>query len=133
MIIKADKNLQKFFGAYLLLYGTFMTLSALSNQMLKPYGFLDKQIAILGVLMIFSGVAGAIYFTNLIKKTRNYEKVIKKVLLLSMIFMVLYTMELNLLSYLSLTALLATLLGFHLAPIIPISYDLGCELSFPIS
>ena len=40
-VIKNDKNLWKFFSAYIILYGTLLSSGSTSNLLLKPYEFKD--------------------------------------------------------------------------------------------
>ena len=86
----------------------------------------------LGLCLIFFGVAGSIYFSYYLKKTRNYGSAIKKITITSLILMIANTVWLNSIGKLAGTVFLVIFLGFMFTPLVPVSYDFGCELAFPI-
>ena len=47
-------------------------------------------------------------------------------LLIATIVMIIYTIWLNISAQIAVTVILALLLGFNFAPMVPITYDLGC-------
>ena len=131
-IINQSSNLKKFFAAYTILYGTLLSFGAISNQLFKPYGYQDLQIAMLGICLIVFGVIGSIAFSLYLKKTKNYQNAIQKITVCSLFLMVIYSLWLNYVGKLGGTIVLAILIGFMFTPLVPVSYDLGCELAFPI-
>lgn len=88
--IRAERNLFKFFLSYILLYGTFLTNGAISNQLLKPFGYEDTQIALIGVATIVSGVAGAIFYSYKIKVTKDFKGVLTRILCISVVVLIAY-------------------------------------------
>lgn len=58
------------------MYGTFLSFGSTSNMLFKSYNFEDMQIAIFGVCLLVSGVAGSVLYTIYIKKTIQYKKAI---------------------------------------------------------
>ena len=78
------------------------------------------------------GVIGSIVFSLYIKKTKNYRKAISRITIYSLIIMIVNMLWLNLVGKLAGTIVLTILLGFMFTPLVPVSYDLGCELAFPI-
>jgi FLVCR family feline leukemia virus subgroup C receptor-related protein len=78
------------------------------------------------------GTMGAIGFSLYIKKTFNYSKAVKAIALGSPIMLALLCIWLNTANVKIGTAVLTSLMGFILTPVVPLSYDLGCELAFPM-
>ena len=109
-----------------------LSFGAISNQLFKPYGYEDIQIAMLGICLIVFGVIGSIVFSLYLKKTKNYSNAVAKITRYSLALMIANTIWLNLVGKLGGTILLAIFLGFMFTPLVPVSYDLGCELAFPI-
>jgi predicted MFS family arabinose efflux permease len=125
-VIKEDRNLWKFFSAYIIIYSTLLSFGSISNFLVKPYGFEDIEIAVFGLCTIFSGVLGSVLFSVYIKKTGNYYRALRVIIFSSLIFFILYTIILNLSAILGLIIILVLCLGFVFTPIVPVSYDLGC-------
>jgi predicted MFS family arabinose efflux permease len=125
-VIKNDRNLWKFFSAYIIIYSTLLSFGSISNFLVKPYGFEDVEIAVFGLCTIFSGVLGSILFSVYIKKTGNYYRTIRVMIFCSLTFFILYTVVLNLSAVLGIIIVLVLCLGFVFTPIVPVSYDLGC-------
>ena len=78
------------------------------------------------------GVIGSIVWSMYLKKTTNYKFTIRALPMLSVTVMTMICIALNINARIVIIFLLGGLIGFSVTPIIPISYDLGCELSFPI-
>lgn len=78
------------------------------------------------------GVIGSIVWSMYLKKTTNYKFTIRALPMLSVTVMTMICIALNINASIVIIFLLGGLIGFSVTPIIPISYDLGCELSFPI-
>lgn len=84
------------------------------------------------MVLIITGVIGSICFSLYIKYTANYKRAIRIIPSSSLLFMILTCIMLNTTHSLALTFLLVACIGFSFSPLVPISYDLGCELCFPI-
>ena len=121
-----------FFAAYFLLYGTLLSFGSTVNLLMKPYGFKDIQIAMFALVLIVSGVLGSIAWSLYLRKTLNYRFTIRAIPTSSMAIMVIICIALSSGAPVPLVFLLGGLVGFSITPILPISYDLGCELSFPV-
>lgn len=131
-MIKSDRNLLKFFGSYIVIYGTFLSFGATSNFLFKPYGYENTTIAFQGICLIVAGVIGSIVFSIYIKRTNKYGFTIRLLTSISILILILITIILNISTSLVGPIILAICIGFTFTPVIPISYDLGCELAFPI-
>ncbi len=80
-----------------------------------------------------SGVLGSISYTIYIKKTIKYKNAIICACLLALIFETTNALLMNLVTEQRvLISFMILGMGFNLIPMVPISYDLGCELSFPV-
>lgn len=111
----------------------FLSFGSTSNMLLKPYGFEDTQIAVFALFLLISGIAGAIVFTIYIKKTVKYRKAILTACVSSVFFLVLDAILFNQIpERIYVLSFFIIGLGFSFTPLVPISYDLGCEISFPI-
>ncbi len=134
-ILKKDTNFILFALGYMIFFGTVTTLGSLSNMIFKPYGFLDIQIAIFAIAIIFAGVPGSMSFACYLKNSKSkykYKKVITLITVLTLVFEGLVCLLLNAQIHFALQLLLVFSLGFTFIPLIPVSYDLGCELAFPV-
>jgi FLVCR family feline leukemia virus subgroup C receptor-related protein len=131
-IIKSDPNLWKFFIGFQLINGTFIAFASNCNFIIKPYGYTDIEIAVNAVVLMGAGVIGSIIFSLYIKKTFNYRMVIRIIAIGSILLMGLLCFWLNTYNDKVVTTILIAIMGFIITPIIPICYDLGSELAFPM-
>lgn len=76
--------------------------------------------------MLIMGVLGSIVFSIYIKKTSNYKKAIRAIVIFSLIAMSLLFVWLNVSASIAITLILIGALGFVCTPVITICYDLGC-------
>lgn len=84
------------------------------------------------MVLIFMGVTGAIAWSLYLKKTTNYRFTIRTIPTVSIVVMSGMCLALNLSAPIVVVMILGGVVGFSVTPIMPISYDLGCELAFPI-
>lgn len=82
--------------------------------------------------MLVMGVAGSIVFSIYIKKTGNYKRALRVIVVMSFCIIVGLELWLSLSAALALTIVIIGLVGFCCTPIIMLCYDLGCELAFPM-
>jgi len=125
-------NLWKFFIAYFFIYGTFLAFASNCNFIIKTYGYTDIQIAVNAVMLMIIGTIGAIVFSLYIKKTSNYKITTRIIAIGSPVMLIILCGWLNLVNVKFLTTLIISVMGFLLTPVVPLSYDLGCELAFPM-
>ena len=85
-----------------------------------------------GLCSITFGVIGSIIFAIYIKKTNRYSFITRLLTSLSLLFLILNTILFNTSPFLVGNLLLSACTGFTFTPLVPISYDLGCELAFPV-
>lgn len=130
--IKRDRNLWKFFSAYCLGYGSLICFATNCNFLIKPYGYSDFLIAMNAVLLIVFGTIAAVLLSIYIKKTYNYQLVLRAVSMGSAILLIILCIWLNSINSKVVTTFIITLMGAVITPTVPICYDLGCEISFPM-
>ncbi len=131
-ILRQNRNLWKFFSAYVFVYGTVISLGSLSNLLFKPYGFTDIQIGICAVVMLIMGVIGSILISLYIKKTNNYKFALRTVCVFSFFIITFLLIWLQVSASLGISIVIIGLVGFCCTPIITLCYDLGCQLAFPM-
>jgi MFS transporter, FLVCR family, feline leukemia virus subgroup C receptor-related protein len=78
------------------------------------------------------GTCGAIAFSIYIKRTFNFKLALRSIALASVAALLLLCLWLNTANLKLGTSLIISLLGFVLTPLVPVAYDLGCELAFPL-
>lgn len=81
---------------------------------------------------MLAGTCGAITFSLFIKRTFNFYLALKIITIGSTFMLSVLCLWLNSTNEKPITTLIISLLGFFLTPLVPISYDLGCELTFPM-
>ena len=131
-LIKKNRNLWVFFAGYFLVYGTLLSFGSTVNLALRPYGFKDVQIAMFALVLIVSGVIGSIAWSIFLEKTNRYKFTIRALTTISMGIMVAICIALNTGAHPAMVFVLGGLIGLNITPLLPVSYDLGCELCFPI-
>lgn len=82
--------------------------------------------------MLVMGVAGSIVFSIYLKKTGNYRRALRIIVVLSFCIIVALEVWLSLSAALGITIIIIGFVGFCCTPIIMLCYDLGCELAFPM-
>ena len=130
--IRKDKNLWKFFGCYWLIYGSFQTFASSANLLIKPFGASNLDISIAAICLIIFGATGAILGSIYLKKTRAFRRMFRFYTVGACVCIILLTIQLGTINSITLIKISVGILGFFITPIIPTSYELGCELAFPI-
>ena len=101
-------------------------------MLFKPYGFSDIQIGICAITMLVMGVAGSIAFSIYLKKTGNYRRALRLIVILSVVIITILLIWLTISAAFGITMIIIGFVGFCCTPIIMLCYDLGCELAFPM-
>ena len=130
--IKKDRNLWKFFLSYSIFYGSFQIFGSISNFLIKPFGYKDLTISLSAVSLILLGAVGAVVSSIFIKRTRNYKLLITATTFAGTGIMILLVCQLFIIPNAFITIAIVGCLGFVVIPVIPNSYEIGCELAFPI-
>lgn len=132
MAIKKDRNLWKFFGAYSLFYGSFLIFGSSSNFLIKPFGFSDTIISLSAVGLILFGAVGAVVGSIFIKRTRQYKVLLTVTTFAACGALTVMILQLLIIPVPGLTAIIVAVVGFFVVPVVPTSYEIGCEVAFPI-
>jgi FLVCR family feline leukemia virus subgroup C receptor-related protein len=130
--LKKDRNLWKFFGSYSLFYGSFLIFGGSANFLIKPFGFADLSISIAAVGLILFGTVGAIIGSIFIKKTGKYKLLITITTFTASGMLAVMVFQLLILPAAGLTMLVVAVIGLFVVPVVPASYEIGCEVAFPI-
>lgn len=88
-------------------------------------------MSLFGALIIISGLIGSAVICLIVTKTHAYKRTILCLFLTAACFSIVYVFTLSLES-LPITACVIFILGFTLTPVLPVSYELGCEITYPI-
>jgi sugar phosphate permease len=78
------------------------------------------------------GTIGAILFSLYIKKSFNYKRALRIISLGSTTMLLIFCLWMLTVNQKFISTVIISVLGFMITPIVPVSYDLGCELAFPI-
>ncbi|EWS72426.1 MFS transporter (macronuclear) [Tetrahymena thermophila SB210] len=118
-----------YFGCIL---GNFNSVSALINFYLKNFNFSTNETSYLGGAFILSGIIGSAIITRMVEKNNKYKKYI---IISSILSLFSYTFVS---AVLIIESFIVQLLGFFLygffsTPLIPLTLEFGCEITFPIS
>ena len=130
--VSKDRNSWKFIAGYALVYGTFQVFGTGANFLIKPFGYTDIEISISAVSLILLGTVGAIVFSVIVKRTGEHKKVINVINFSAVGVMLLLGMQLMIIPNPVITVFIVGGLGFVVFPLLPLSYQIGCEICFPV-
>lgn len=132
MEIKKDRNIWKFLGAYSLFYGSFLVFGSSANFLIKPFGFTDIIISLSAVGLIIFGTVGAVLGSIFIKRTRQYKILITVTTFAACGTLIALILQLFIIPVPGITIVIVAVIGFFVVPVVPTSYEIGCEVAFPI-
>lgn len=102
------------------------------NFLIKPFGFTNLEISIIGALFILCGLVSSVIFPILIEKYHWYNRLMRIICFGAFIFCSLSLIALPIKSY-AMTLLTVGLMGFFVIPTMPVAYAFAQELTFPAS
>ena len=119
--------------AFSLPFGAFLAIGALMSNLFDPFGFSPAEMSSLALLLLGSGVVGAIITGILIDKTGLYKLSMHVVTFMTgfATLMIIYTLtyhpdnETMFLGW-------CEVIGFFATGFIPLSLSYGAELTFPL-
>ncbi len=117
---------------YFLIYGSFQTFAASANLLIKPYGASDIDISFAAIGLIVLGTIGAVISSIILKKYRCFKLILRACGIGALTCIILFAIQLLTIESVLLVQINVAILGFFLTPIIPVSYEIGCEIAFPI-
>lgn len=122
-----------------LVSGTFSYFGAVINYILAPFDYSDvlnigtqNQISLFGGLGIFMGIVGACFFCPIAEKTGRYKAIILLCSLIASVCIFLHAIFLYFGNVQAIAMLTLLVVGFSITPLIPLGFDLGCEMEFPV-
>ena len=102
-----------------------MTFMTHFNFILKPFGFTDIQVSSIFVIFMIFGIVGTVITIIYLRKTSNYRKIFRVLLIGDSLVFVLMIIEINLLTSVFVTTFLAACLGLFGIPIAFVCYKIG--------
>ena len=76
--------------------------------------------------MLVMGVAGSIAFSIYLKKTGNYRRALRSIVILSVVIITILLIWLTISAAFGITMIIIGFVGSFCTPIIMLCYDLGC-------
>jgi MFS family permease len=110
--------------------GNFNTLATIIQPLIQPFGFNNNDSSVCGAMLVLLGIIGAAVYGFILDKYQNYKKLLlisNSLFIFGFLLFILGMFTSQYLLYLS-----AAIMGFNVFPVIPISFELGCELTFPV-
>lgn len=126
-----NKNFVKVLIFFSTAYGSFNALGIVINILLDPYGYSGFDTSLVGLVLIIFGLIGSGVVCFYVAATGKY----KLTLILCTIgyFMAILMIGFGAFSYNVYVVLVPIIfLGFFGFPILPISFEVGCEVTFPV-
>lgn len=127
-----DKNYVVLWFAFSLALGMFNSLLTLVNQVVEPWGYSNDEASYCGMALIVAGLIGAGICSVIMERTKAYMTIVRWgffACLISAVFLVSMLRRANLVGLLIGWALL----GFWLLPMLPASFELVAEFTYPIT
>lgn len=117
--------------AFSLVQGALNSLATLLDLISRPYGFSSFDNSIFGGLLIICGLIGAGIVGTIVTITHKYKLTSILTCLITLATFIAFIFTLSFES-LIITSIGVALLGLTLTPILPISYEYGVELTYPV-
>lgn len=111
--------------------GSLNALATLLEQISSPYGFNEDDNSLFGALVIVAGLVGSGLAGLIVSWNQKYKAAVLVMMFGAVGGLLAFTLTLELGS-LPVSCIFCTLLGLLLMPILPISFEFVCELTYPI-
>jgi MFS family permease len=113
------------------LYGIYTALGAVVNFITEPYDYTNTDNSIFAAVLIFCGVLGSFVFGMVLAKTAKYKMVlfILGFGAITSLSIAMYTLPSKSVALFSINL---AFVGITVVPIIPTSYALAVELTYPL-
>ncbi|KAL1242400.1 putative MFS-type transporter C09D4.1 [Trichinella spiralis] len=113
--------------------GAFYAVSTLLNQTLLPYfPNEEKNIGIVGLLIILTGLLGSVLCGWWLDKTKMFKFIVTITYAASLLGMIIYTVCIEKGS-IKIVFLAASILGFSMTGYLPLGLEYAAEITYPIS
>ncbi len=126
-----DPNWRLVFAQMMVSNGSFNTLATLVAQLVAPYGYTDDFAGLLGASVVFAGLVGAGIASAIVEQTQCYRHVLIFCFLGGAASLSAFVLNLRSDNEVPLVATMS-LFGFFLTPTLPVSFELSCEVTYPM-
>ncbi|KAL4430218.1 hypothetical protein ABPG74_014777 [Tetrahymena malaccensis] len=127
-----DKNFLYLYISFGCILGNFNSIATLINFYLEKFTYTSDETSYFGAIFIVSGLIGSAVITSIVEKNHRYKFVMIVTSILS-IFCYSFMMGVLPVENFGLQLFAFFLYGFFATPLIPISLEFACEITFPIS
>lgn len=132
-VMKENTSFMLLCLGFALMFGFYVSLGNLISSVFSPFGLSPKEISMVGLYLLLSGIVGAIVIGALVDRTGAYKSTTIVLSLLNCIFLTVVNQTVYHIDYsyaLFLVSLL--LMGFSSVSYIPLSMSFAAELTFPM-
>jgi MFS family permease len=126
-----NKSFLKLFVSFSMGLAALSSLATLISIISEPYNFSSSDTSLLGALLVVLGFVGSAIFGVMLTITKKYKFVSLIINIGTLGGLGLFIATLSLES-MYITGISISLIGIFLTPILPISYEFGIELTYPI-
>uniref|UniRef100_A0A0N5ARS0 MFS domain-containing protein n=1 Tax=Syphacia muris TaxID=451379 RepID=A0A0N5ARS0_9BILA len=128
-----NQNFVLFFIAYGINVGVFYAVSTLLSQVILHF-FPGEQTSTgtIGLLIVVAGMFGSVAIGFVLDKTHQYKETVVAVYALSLFGTILYTVAL-IFCPIAFIYVIAAFLGFFMTGYLPIGFEFGVEITYPIT
>jgi hypothetical membrane protein len=102
------------------------------EEILDPYGITADQTSTLAASMMIIGIISAALIGFYVEKTLNYRRVFMILAILGIIQTVFFSILLKLDAAFPIYLLIVMVQGILFIPLMPLSFDYGCDILFPV-
>eukprot|EP01114_Cavostelium_apophysatum_P015978 TRINITY_DN4470_c0_g1_i2.p1 TRINITY_DN4470_c0_g1~~TRINITY_DN4470_c0_g1_i2.p1 ORF type:complete len:481 (+),score=61.94 TRINITY_DN4470_c0_g1_i2:51-1493(+) len=130
-LLFTDKNFWVLLLEFGLGLGAFNTIATVVNQLVIPFHYSNDDSGNLGALFILCGLVGCGAAGPLVDKFRRYKLTLLICYFLAIGAGTMFALTLKPDNF-ALIAVACSLIGLVMTPVLPISLELACEISYPI-
>ena len=117
--------------AFSMVQGALNSLATLIDLISRPYGFSSFDNSVFGGLLILCGLIGAGVVSTIVTVTHKYKVTFIVISLFTLATFIGFIFTLNFRSMV-ISSIAVGLVGLTLTPTLPISYEYGIELTYPV-
>jgi hypothetical protein len=117
--------------AFSMVQGALNALATLIDLISRPYGFSSFDNSVFGGLLIICGLVGAGVVGAIVTVTHKYKLTLIINCLITLATFIVFVFTLNFKSMI-ISSIAVGLVGLTLTPTLPISYEYGIEITFPV-
>lgn len=127
-----NRNYLTFLAGAAFLWGTYSVLATVMNPLIAPFGYTSTESGIYGGLVLLMGMIGSPIWGIYVGKTKKYRQ---SLIILASFSTLMLSVLLVVGPYgnVQLTGLGICLYGFFTTPMLPVIFELCCEITFPVA